>query len=365
MDFGKYWIYLVYLIFSQRLKIPCSIHFHLHDFAFDDLNLDDDDTLRACIRMFLDLDLIERFNIDYEMLCRWLLSVKKNYRHVTYHNWRHAFNVAQMMFSILTSTQWWKVFGEIECLALLIACLCHDLDHRGTNNSFQIKLVLLKFEKLNAVLSDENIFFLHRASSPLAQLYSTSTMEHHHFDQCLMILNSPGNLILSNLSSDDYSRAIRVLEDAILSTDLAVYFRYVNIFSNIFSSHNIDDLICISCTQKTWTIFESCWFSSQIGYEKALVGWGKSFSSSCNDDDSLRSFRYHQTMGDWETCRRSCELWVLRTGRYGATRTQHYTNRYHESWEGRPVTDYASWIHRLDLFTNLWGKLWFTTCVVC
>jgi dual 3',5'-cyclic-AMP and -GMP phosphodiesterase 11 len=50
-------------------------------------------------------------------------------------------------------------------------------------------------------------------------------MEHHHFDQCVMILNSPGNQILSSLSSEDYSRVIRVLEDAILSTDLAVYFR--------------------------------------------------------------------------------------------------------------------------------------------
>lgn len=27
-------------------------------------------------------------------------------------------------------------------------------------------------------------------SSPLAQLYTTSTMERHHFDQCLMILSS-------------------------------------------------------------------------------------------------------------------------------------------------------------------------------
>lgn len=57
---------------------------------------------QACIRMFLDLDLVERFHMDYEVLCRWLLSVKKNYRNVTYHNWRHAFNVAQMMFSILS-----------------------------------------------------------------------------------------------------------------------------------------------------------------------------------------------------------------------------------------------------------------------
>lgn len=123
----------------QHLKIQTSAYFQLHDFAFDDLNLDDDGTLKACLRMFLDLDLVERFHIDYEMLCRWLLSVKKNYRNVTYHNWRHAFNVAQMMFAILTTTQWWKVFGEIECLALVIGCLCHDLDHRGTNNSFQIK----------------------------------------------------------------------------------------------------------------------------------------------------------------------------------------------------------------------------------
>jgi hypothetical protein len=59
-------------------------------------------SFQACIRMFLDLDFIERFHIDYEVLCRWLLSVKKNYRNVTYHNWRHAFNVAQMMFAIIT-----------------------------------------------------------------------------------------------------------------------------------------------------------------------------------------------------------------------------------------------------------------------
>ena len=57
---------------------------------------------QACLRMFLDLDLIERFHIEYNTLCRWLVSVKRNYRQVTYHNWRHAFNVAQMMFAIIT-----------------------------------------------------------------------------------------------------------------------------------------------------------------------------------------------------------------------------------------------------------------------
>ncbi|XP_071051898.1 dual 3',5'-cyclic-AMP and -GMP phosphodiesterase 11 isoform X3 [Onthophagus taurus] len=194
----------------RQMRVPSAVSFCLHEFSFDDVGLSDDETLTACIRMFLDLDLVERFHMDYEVLCRWLLSVKKNYRNVTYHNWRHAFNVAQMMFSILTATGWWNIFGEIEVLALIIGCLSHDLDHRGTNNSFQIK-----------------------ASSPLAQLYSTSTMEHHHFDQCIMILNSPGNQLLSNLSPEDYSGVIKVLEEAILSTDLAVYFRKRGIFFNV------------------------------------------------------------------------------------------------------------------------------------
>jgi hypothetical protein len=29
--------------------------------------------------------------------------------------------------------------SKLECLALLAGCLCHDVDHRGTNNAFQAK----------------------------------------------------------------------------------------------------------------------------------------------------------------------------------------------------------------------------------
>lgn len=34
-----------------------------------------------------------------------------------------------------------SVCREIEILALFISCMCHDLDHRGTNNSFQVASV--------------------------------------------------------------------------------------------------------------------------------------------------------------------------------------------------------------------------------
>lgn len=77
-------------------------------------------------------------------------------------------------------------------------------------------------------------------------------MERHHFDQCLMILSSQvihsshlyvylicnfnsrlpfiiqGCQILSNVTSDEYTKIIKVLEEAILSTDLAVYFGCVH-----------------------------------------------------------------------------------------------------------------------------------------
>lgn len=54
---------------------------------------------------------------------------------------------------------------SFQCLALYVACLCHDLDHRGKTNAFMVK-----------------------SASPLAAIYSTSTMEHHHFNHTVTIL---------------------------------------------------------------------------------------------------------------------------------------------------------------------------------
>jgi hypothetical protein len=44
----------------------------------------------------------------------------------------------------------------------MVASLCHDLDHRGTTNSFQKKV-----------------------KHPLATLYASSTLERHHLNQCI------------------------------------------------------------------------------------------------------------------------------------------------------------------------------------
>ncbi|XP_052771551.1 dual 3',5'-cyclic-AMP and -GMP phosphodiesterase 11-like isoform X2 [Mya arenaria] len=205
---------------TNKLKnavIPTTTDYRLLEYGFNDAGLDDDDTLKASVRMFVDLDLLDKFRINYETLCRWLLSVKKNYRNVTYHNWRHAFNVAQTMFCCLKKGQLGRYMNDMEVFALIVGCLCHDLDHRGTNNQFQIK-----------------------AMSPLAELYSTSTMEHHHFDQCIMILSTEGNEILSGLPQEEYENVIGLLECAILSTDLALYFKHRGEFFQLIEGNGMD-----------------------------------------------------------------------------------------------------------------------------
>ncbi|XP_056090798.1 cGMP-specific 3',5'-cyclic phosphodiesterase, partial [Rhinichthys klamathensis goyatoka] len=153
----------------QAATIPSAQSLRLMDFSFSDFDLSDADTTQATIRMFVDLKLVQNFQMKYKSLCQWILSVKKNYRkNVVYHNWRHAFNTSQCMFAVLKSGRVQNNLSDLEVLALMIATLSHDLDHRGVNNSY-----------------------IKRSDHPLAQLYCHSTMEHHHFDQCLMILNSP------------------------------------------------------------------------------------------------------------------------------------------------------------------------------
>jgi len=41
----------------------------------------------------------------------------------------------------------------------------------------------------------------------------------------LCVMNNQGSDILSNLTSDEYKKVITLLEEAILATDLALYFK--------------------------------------------------------------------------------------------------------------------------------------------
>ncbi|KAL7669696.1 hypothetical protein ACOME3_010342 [Neoechinorhynchus agilis] len=204
-------------VFAYMAKPTLNLSSIMSDqLNFNDEILTDDQTVMFAVQMMEDLGFVRIFNIKLKVLYSYVLTVKKNYRSVTYHNWRHGLNVTQAMFMILKSLT--KIeFTELEKFALMIACLCHDLDHRGTNNAFEFKI-----------------------ESPLAMLYSSSTLEHHHFDQCVMILNNDANNIAKSLNEEQYRLLIDYMEDAILSTDLAVYFKRREIFRSYVADNAVD-----------------------------------------------------------------------------------------------------------------------------
>ncbi|XP_074515332.1 dual 3',5'-cyclic-AMP and -GMP phosphodiesterase 11A [Sebastes fasciatus] len=198
----------------KAANIPLVCELGIGKLSFDDFSLDVDAMITAALRMFMELGMVQKFKIDYETLCRWLLTVRKNYRMVLYHNWRHAFNVCQCMFAMLTTAGFQETLTEVETLALIVGCVCHDLDHRGTNNAFQAK-----------------------TGSALALLYGTSaTLEHHHFNHAVMILQSEGHNIFSNLSSTEYSALMQLLKQSILATDLTLYFENRNTFFELVTN---------------------------------------------------------------------------------------------------------------------------------
>ena len=69
---------------------------------------------------------------------------KKGYRNPPYHNWYHAVSVAHFSYLLFQNCQQLSQLSDIEVLALFFSCLCHDIDHRGTNNAFQVSSVSVR-----------------------------------------------------------------------------------------------------------------------------------------------------------------------------------------------------------------------------
>lgn len=61
--------------------------------------------------------LVTACSFELEKLCRFTMSVRKNYRRVPYHNWKHAVTVAHCMYAILQKTS--GMFTELEVCYLM------------------------------------------------------------------------------------------------------------------------------------------------------------------------------------------------------------------------------------------------------
>merc|ERR1719223_1247716 len=85
------------------------------------------------------MGLVEEFNIPMTKLSRFLARVRSKYRHNPYHNWYHGFMVMHFVYlTIISSPAVQRCLLPVHVLGALVAALCHDIDHPGNNNAFEI-----------------------------------------------------------------------------------------------------------------------------------------------------------------------------------------------------------------------------------
>uniref|UniRef100_A0A8C8SLK1 Phosphodiesterase n=1 Tax=Pelusios castaneus TaxID=367368 RepID=A0A8C8SLK1_9SAUR len=174
-----------------------AIDFNFADFTYTPRSLPEDDTPMAILSMLQDMNFINNYKMDRQTLARFCLMVKKGYRDPPYHNWMHAFSVSHFCYLLYKNLELVNYLEDIEIFALFISCMCHDLDHRGTNNSFQV-------------------------ASVRSEGYGRWR---HHFAQAIAILNTQGCNIFDHFSRKDYQRMLDLMRDIILATDLAHHLR--------------------------------------------------------------------------------------------------------------------------------------------
>lgn len=125
--------------------------------------------------------------------------LRKLYRDNAFHNWYHGFSVFHMCYYQMYTSARFGQFSSLEAFALLIATLCHDLDHPGFTNAFMIE-----------------------SASPLALRHNDiSVLENHHANLCCELLRRPATAIIGGLDAASLKVLRRYTIKCILDTDMA------------------------------------------------------------------------------------------------------------------------------------------------
>ena len=81
-------------------------------------------------------------HLSNESYCSSQITVESRYPSNPFHNFRHCFCVAQMMFAVLCgcpkltgSSDGGGALSKMDQAVLITAAVCHDLDHPGNSNS--------------------------------------------------------------------------------------------------------------------------------------------------------------------------------------------------------------------------------------
>ena len=91
--------------------------------------------------MYRDLGLHRTFAIEMRPMNNWLCKVYYHYNLVPYHSFKHCFMVTQMIFALIYVLDLRQFLEEFDLMVLLTSAICHDINHPGLTNTFQVIMI--------------------------------------------------------------------------------------------------------------------------------------------------------------------------------------------------------------------------------
>ncbi|KAM3132543.1 hypothetical protein pb186bvf_015356 [Paramecium bursaria] len=152
----------------------------------------------------------QQFKIPQNILEQLLQEMAYNYNVIPYHNFTHAFQLVQLLFSCFKKSKLKEFVNDLEIVFAILAGLAHDLNHKGVNNAYKIK----KSKKYNILTSE------------------TAVLENMHCATFFNIITLNRNLdIFSYLTNEDQKvQAKRLIITCILATDMGKHFKLLGKF---------------------------------------------------------------------------------------------------------------------------------------
>uniref|UniRef100_A0A672ZE85 Phosphodiesterase n=1 Tax=Sphaeramia orbicularis TaxID=375764 RepID=A0A672ZE85_9TELE len=239
--------------------------------AFDVWLWEDNEMLSCLEHMYHDLGL------------RWLVSCVSmtNYRNNPFHNFRHCFCVTQMMYSMIWLCSLQEKFTQVDILILMTAAVCHDLDHPGFNNTYQIN-----------------------ARTELAVRYNDiSPLENHHCAVAFQIFSQPDCNIFSNFDPEAFKQIRQGTITLILATDMARHGEILDSFKQKVDNFDYTDEEHITCLKMV--LIKCCDISNEVRPMEVAEPW-----VDCLLEEYFMQVRVYSYFSDPSgRGRRVCPLW--------------------------------------------------------
>jgi hypothetical protein len=115
----------------------------MQSLEFDVLPLSRDELCACVLGAMSGLGLVDSDGllVDVAALSKFTNAIADQYRPNPYHNFHHGVSVMHVTYAcMLSSSLCESLLAQLDHVAVLLSALCHDVDHPGTNNVFQVRV---------------------------------------------------------------------------------------------------------------------------------------------------------------------------------------------------------------------------------